>query len=184
MALHNSGIGVWRHDNSPYGLVVMSPSANLPRCVMPFWTHAHAFSLYDVIMSSLASQITHLTIVYSKFYSRTDQRKHQSSASLAFVWRNLPVNDEFPAQRARNAENVSIWWRPHVRVTALPSLAVYIFPPIHKLYDIMGDLWLGSFLSLKLFIGVCLSHISVYANFRLTHDIIILLRTIKKATWN
>ena len=47
MALHNSGIGVWRHDNSPYGLVVMSPSANLPRCVMPFWTHAHAFSLYD-----------------------------------------------------------------------------------------------------------------------------------------
>ena len=25
----------------------MSPSPNLPRCVMPFWTHAHAFSLYD-----------------------------------------------------------------------------------------------------------------------------------------
>ena len=47
MALHSSGIGVWRHDNSPYGLVVMSPSANLPRCVMPFWTHAHVFSLYD-----------------------------------------------------------------------------------------------------------------------------------------
>ena len=47
IALHNSGIGVWRHDNSPYGLVVMSPSANLPRCVMPFWTHGHAFSLYD-----------------------------------------------------------------------------------------------------------------------------------------
>ena len=47
MALHNSGIGAWRHDNSPYGLVVMSPSANLPRCVMPFWTHAHAFSLYE-----------------------------------------------------------------------------------------------------------------------------------------
>ena len=46
MALHNSEIGVWRHDNSPYGLVVMSPSSNLPR-VMPFWTHAHAFSLYD-----------------------------------------------------------------------------------------------------------------------------------------
>ena len=24
----------------------LSPSANLPRCVMPFWTHAHAFSLW------------------------------------------------------------------------------------------------------------------------------------------
>ena len=46
-----SGIGVWRHDNSPYGLVVMSPSANLPRCVMPFWTHAYAFSLYHKTLS-------------------------------------------------------------------------------------------------------------------------------------
>ena len=30
----------------PDGLVVMSLSANPPRCVMPFWTYAHAFSLY------------------------------------------------------------------------------------------------------------------------------------------
>ena len=36
----------------PDGLVVMSPSANLPRCVMPFWTHAHAFSLYDYMWVS------------------------------------------------------------------------------------------------------------------------------------
>ena len=26
---------------------------------------------------------------------------------------NSPVNGEFPAQKARNAENVSIWWRHH-----------------------------------------------------------------------
>ena len=39
----------------------------------------------DVIMSSIASQITSLTTVYSTVYSGTDQRKHQSSASLAFV---------------------------------------------------------------------------------------------------
>ena len=39
----------------------------------------------DVIMSAMASQITSLTIVYSTVYSGTDQRKHQSSASLAFV---------------------------------------------------------------------------------------------------
>ena len=25
-----------------------------------------------------------------------------------------PVSGEFPAQRASNAENVSIWWRHHV----------------------------------------------------------------------
>ena len=36
-------------------------------------------------MSAMASQITSLTIVYSTVYSGADQRKHQSSASLAFV---------------------------------------------------------------------------------------------------
>ena len=39
----------------------------------------------DVIMTTLASQITSLTIFYSIVYSGVDQRKHQSSASLAFV---------------------------------------------------------------------------------------------------
>ena len=37
-------------------------------------------------MNTMASQITSLTIVYSIVYSDADQRKHQSSASLAFVW--------------------------------------------------------------------------------------------------
>ena len=36
-------------------------------------------------MGAIASQIIRLTIVYSTGYSRADQRKHQSSASLAFV---------------------------------------------------------------------------------------------------
>ena len=36
-------------------------------------------------MGTMASQITSLTIVYSTVYSGADQRKHQSSASLAFV---------------------------------------------------------------------------------------------------
>ena len=39
----------------------------------------------DVIMTTMASQITSLTIVYSAVYSGAYQRKHQSSASLAFV---------------------------------------------------------------------------------------------------
>ena len=55
----------------------------------------------EVIMGAIASQITGLTIVYSTVYSNADERKHQSSASLAFV------------QMANNAENVSIWWRHH-----------------------------------------------------------------------
>ena len=43
----------------------------------------------DVIMGALAFQITSLTIVCSIVYSDADQRKHQSSASLAFV-REIP----------------------------------------------------------------------------------------------
>ena len=39
----------------------------------------------DVIMDAIASQITSLTSVYPTVYSDADQRKHQSSASLAFV---------------------------------------------------------------------------------------------------
>ena len=39
----------------------------------------------DVTMSAIASQITSLTIVYSIIYFSADQRKHQSSAILAFV---------------------------------------------------------------------------------------------------
>ena len=48
----------------------------------------------DVIMGAIASQINSLAIVYSTVYSDAHQRKHQSSASLAFVWGNHqgPVN--------------------------------------------------------------------------------------------
>ena len=55
-------------------------------------------------MGGIASQITSLEIVYSTVYLDADQRKHQSSASLAFV----PGSGEFPAQMASNAEKVSI----------------------------------------------------------------------------
>ena len=58
----------------------------------------HVFHYNDVIMGPIASQITSLTIVYSTVYSDADQRKHQSSASLAFV---SPVNSphKWPIKR-------------------------------------------------------------------------------------
>ena len=53
------------------------------------------FSHYsDAIMGAIASRITSLTIIYSTVYSGADQRKHQNSTSLAFVWgiHRWPVN--------------------------------------------------------------------------------------------
>ena len=42
-------------------------------------------NISDVTMGAIAAQITSVTIVYSAAYLNADQRKHQSSASLAHV---------------------------------------------------------------------------------------------------
>ena len=64
----------------------------------PHWSN-------DVIIDTMASQITSLTIVCSTVYSGADQRKHQSCTSLAFV-RGIhrgPVNSthKWPVTRKR-----------------------------------------------------------------------------------
>ena len=57
----------------------------------------------DVIMGAMASQTISITIVYFTVYSGADQRKHQSSASLASVRgiHRWPVNSphKWPATR-------------------------------------------------------------------------------------
>ena len=68
--------------------------------VRPTGTHSNEISSYrsqfrprcickkhygDVIMGTITSQITSLAIIDSTVYSDENQRKHQSSASLAFV---------------------------------------------------------------------------------------------------
>ena len=63
----------------------------------------------DVITSTMASQITSLTIVYS----RRRSKKASKSRVTGLCEGNSPVTGEFPAQRASNAENVSIWLRHH-----------------------------------------------------------------------
>ena len=52
----------------------MNPMANIQCC-----------HYSDVIMGAMASQITGVSIVCSTVYAGVDQRKHQSSVSLAFV---------------------------------------------------------------------------------------------------
>ena len=67
----------------------------------------------DVIVGTMASQITSLTIVYSfrlfRHRSKNTSKLHVTGLSAG----NSPATGEFPAQMARNAENVSIWWRHH-----------------------------------------------------------------------
>ena len=65
-------------------------------------------------MSTMASQITSLAIVYSSVYSGSDQRKHQISASLALVRgiHRSPVNSPHKGQwRGKYFHSVtSTWW--------------------------------------------------------------------------
>ena len=76
----------------------------------------------DVIMGAIAPQITSITFVFSIVCSDADQRKHQSSASLAFV-RGIhrgPVNSphKWPVTRKMFPfDDVimlseELWWKP------------------------------------------------------------------------
>ena len=64
----------WFDASSPFSFLITIHSTEISSC--------HYF---EVIMGAMASQIRSLTIVYSTVYSGADQRKHQSSVSLAFV---------------------------------------------------------------------------------------------------
>ena len=75
-------------------------------------------------MSSIASQITSLMIIYSTVYSCKDQRKHQGSASLALVRgiHRWPVNSSHkgPVMQklfhlmTSSCETAGIW--PYIRI--------------------------------------------------------------------
>ena len=69
----------WRPSCIGLHVLIVNVFSSAPRIARPP-THYD-----DVIMGTMASQITSLTIVYSIVYSDADERKHQSSASLAFV---------------------------------------------------------------------------------------------------
>ena len=77
----------------------------------------------EVMMSTMASQITSLTIVYSTVYSSTDQRKHQSSASLAFVWgiHRWPVNSLHKGPVTRKCfDLMTSSWKHSFEVNTVP----------------------------------------------------------------
>ena len=78
-----------RHD--PIQRLLTSNSSLRPR---GHWVDFHQAYYNSVVMSTMASQITSVSIVYSTVCSCADQRKHQSSASPAFVWgiHRWPVN--------------------------------------------------------------------------------------------
>ena len=82
----------WGPGYPPHHIRTCSVSPREKMC--QYFPHGWRKHYNDVVMGSMASQITSITIVYPTVYSGTDQRKHKSSASLAFVRGNhqRPVN--------------------------------------------------------------------------------------------
>ena len=82
---------------------------------------------YDgVIMTTMTAQITSLTVVYSTVYSVANQRKHQSSASLAFV-RGIHRDRWIPRTKGQSRGKcfhlmTSSWFTPGACFFFLPGL--------------------------------------------------------------
>ena len=85
----------------------------------------------DVIMGTMASQITGASTVCSAVCSGAGQRKHQSSASLAFG---------FPSHSASDAENVSFWRRRHGVWESHQHTGSYITNPTQCTSDLMDNI--------------------------------------------
>ena len=90
--MHQFVVNRWQHDSS---------------------AHDDEFHYSDVIVGVIASQATSLAVVYSTVYSGADQRKHQSSASMAFVRgiHRWPVNSSHKGPVTRKMFLIS--WRNH-----------------------------------------------------------------------
>ena len=87
-----------------YSSFPLQRDSNAERVAMSWRPHGTRANHYnDDIRSAMASQITSLTIVYSIVYLGADQRKHQSSAPLAFVRgiHRSPVNSPHKGPVAR-----------------------------------------------------------------------------------
>ena len=101
----------------------------------------------DVIMGAMVPQITSLAIVYSTVHLGADQRKHQSSTSLAFVWgiHRWPVNSPHKGPVTRkmfpfddvimiystfqsNAQNMPQWNVPHIYPNIYPNGDLRLWP--------------------------------------------------------
>ena len=124
-----------------------------PKIVLDLLSQCTAIIHYNyVIMSTMASQITSLTIVYSTVYSATDQRKHQNSGSLAFVRgiHRWPVNSPhkgpvtrkmFPfdgiimnmvnfVQNYHTSHPIAHLWEQHMSFVSSKSVFFYILDPL------------------------------------------------------
>ena len=129
-------ISKWSPWHLYHRVLLRCKSCDKNRTTFPMATPSPCSSHYcDAIMGTVAFQISSLTIVYTTVYSDADQSKHQSSASLAFVWRihRRPVNSphKWPVTRKMFPfDDVIMSYVSHVIKTGHWSL----WQPYHRVH--------------------------------------------------
>ena len=107
-------------------------------------------------------------------YSSTDERKHRSSALMAFV------------KKTSNAENVSIWWRHEIAVTLLHALMVTLIS-ICSMFFLLFKILLHVLRKLERKLSFCGFFISWYIIYHVTYVVYInplcTLREINMLIW-
>ena len=111
-----------------YRYAISPTCANVIFCTDPLMVLGenihHPVHYGDVIMTPMAFQITSLTIV---FLIRRRSTKTSKLRVNGLCEGNSPVTGGFPTLRVSNAENVSIWWRHHVRSLESQALFQWVF---------------------------------------------------------
>ena len=114
-----SANGLVRSDDRDLCHVIISPH-------MATWWPMLLNYYNDVIISAVASQITSVSIVCSTVGSGAEENI-KAPRHCPFFAGNSPVTGEFPAQKASNAESVSIWWHHHMKLFSRNALLEVIW---------------------------------------------------------
>ena len=93
---------LWRIYVTMVWVIIGPQICERTRRVNGYWDH-----YIDVIMTTMASPITSLTFIQTQIKENIKAPRHWPLCG------EFTGTGEFPAQKASNAENVSIWWRHH-----------------------------------------------------------------------
>ena len=97
----------------------------LPMCMIIIITVRYCY----VIMGAMASHITTSRLFTQPFIQAQIKESIKAPRHWPLCGNSL-VTGEFPAQMARNAENVSIWWRHHV--LEVQKIGTYMYQIVTK----------------------------------------------------